>query len=70
MSKFEQIKKEKNSLRRFFKRGPWENFASIIIALGVFMLMQPFSKSAFGFSFPILLIGLVCFTIVSHFPEE
>ena len=25
-----------------FRRGPWEMVASIIIALGVFMLMQPF----------------------------
>jgi hypothetical protein len=70
MSQSEQMKKKKNSLRRFFKRGPWENFASIVIALGVFMLMQPFSKSAFGYSFTVLLTGLVCFTIVSHFPEE
>jgi len=70
MSEFEQMVKEKKSPRRFFRRGPWENFSSIIIALGIFMLMQPFSKSAFGFSFPVLLTGLVCFTIVSHFPED
>ena len=26
--------------RRFFRRGPWENAATAIIALGVFMLMR------------------------------
>ncbi len=30
-----------NGLLRF-RRGPWEMLATIIIALGVFMLMQPF----------------------------
>ena len=25
-----------------FRRGPWEMLATILIALGVFMLMQPF----------------------------
>ena len=28
---------------RYFRRGPWENAASALIAAGVFMLMQPFS---------------------------
>ena len=58
------------SLHRFFLRGPWENFATVIIALGVFMLMQPFFKWAFTYSFAVLLAGFVCFTIVSHFPAE
>ena len=26
-----------------FRRGPWEMLATILIALGVFMLMQPFA---------------------------
>lgn len=60
----------KTNIRSFLKRGPWENFVTIIIALGVFMLMQPFSLVAFGYSFTVLLIGLVCFTVVSHFPED
>ena len=50
--------------------GPWEMVATIIIALGVFMLMQPFVIWAFTYSFVITLIGTVMFIIVSHFPEE
>jgi hypothetical protein len=29
-------------LRRLFRRGPWEDAATAVIGLGVFMLMQPF----------------------------
>lgn len=56
--------------RSFFRRSPWENTATAVIALGIFMLMQPFSKWAYAHSFPVLLLGFVGFTIVSHFPED
>ena len=52
-----------------FRRGPWEMVATILIALGVFMLMQPFVLWAFTYSFIVTLIGTVMFIIVSHFPE-
>ena len=55
---------------RFFRRGPWENAATALIAAGVFMLMQPFSLWLFSHSFKIILIGTIGFLIVSHFPEE
>jgi len=52
-----------------FRRGSWEMLASILIALGVFMLMQPFVLTLFTYSFIVTLIGTVMFIIVSHFPE-
>lgn len=52
-----------------FRRGPWEMFATILIALGVFMLMQPFALILFTYSFVVTLIGTVMFIITSHFPE-
>ena len=52
-----------------FKRGPWEMVASILIALGVIMLMQPYVLWAFTYSFIVTLIGTVMFIVVSHFPE-
>lgn len=55
--------------RHLFRRGPWENGASVLIAIGVFMLMQPFSMWLFGWSFAVILIGTIGFVIVSHFPE-
>ncbi len=58
-----------NSKVRFFRRGPWENAATVAIALGVFMLMQPFSLALYTYSFAVILCGTVGFVIVSHFPE-
>lgn len=52
-----------------FRRGAWEMVATILIALGVIMLMQPFVLWAFTYSFITTLIGTVMFIIVSHFPE-
>ena len=43
--------------------------ASILIAIGVLMLMQPFLLVAYTYSFAVTLIGTVMFLIVSHFPE-
>ena len=51
------------------RRGPWEMLATILIALGVVMLMQPFALWAFTWSFVVTLLGTVMFIITSHFPE-
>ncbi len=51
------------------RRGSWEMVASILIALGVVMLMQPFFLSLFSYSFIVTLAGTIMFIIVSHFPE-
>ena len=58
-----------DTLRRWLRRGPWENGATVLIVLGVFMLMQPFSIDLFGWSFATILAGTVGFLVVSHFPE-
>jgi hypothetical protein len=55
--------------RRLLRRGPWENAASLLIAAGVVMLMQPVSLTLYGWSFLTILIGTIGFVIVSHFPE-
>ncbi|MEP2978177.1 MAG: hypothetical protein ABJO86_01745 [Lentilitoribacter sp.] len=57
-----------NDLLRL-RRGAWEMVASILIALGVIMLMQPFALTLFSYSFLVTLVGTVMFIIVSHFPE-
>ena len=51
------------------RRGPWEMLATILIALGVVMLMQPFMLALYTYSFIVTLVGTVMFIIVSHFPE-
>jgi hypothetical protein len=57
-----------NGLYRL-RRGEWELVASALIALGVIMLMQPFSLWMFSHSFVVTLAGTVTFIVVSHFPE-
>jgi hypothetical protein len=52
------------------RRGPWEMLASILIAIGVVMLMQPFALIAYTYSFAVTLVGTVMFIVVSHFPED
>ena len=61
--------KSRSPLARFFRRGPWENAATILIAAGVVMLMQPLSMTLFTYSFVTILTGTVGFVVVSHFPE-
>jgi len=58
------------NLRRWFRRGPWETTATLLIGLGVVMLMQPFSKLLYANGFAVLLAGTIGFVIVSHFPEK
>ncbi len=58
-------------LTRFLRlrRGPWENLAVVIIAVGVFMLMQSFAIELFTYSFITILTGTVMFIVVSHFRD-
>jgi len=54
---------------RWARRGLMENIAVALIALGIFMLVQPFSITLYGWSFTVVLVGTLMFTIVSKFPE-
>ncbi len=56
-------------LRRLFRRGHWENAATAAIAIGVVMMMQPFSLWLYSNSFGVILTGTVGFIVVSKFPE-
>ncbi len=50
-------------------RGPLEAVATIAIAAGVFMLLQPFWMALYSHSFVTTLFGTALFTVVSKFPE-
>ena len=51
------------------RRGPMEMAACVVIALGIFMMLQPFALVLFTWSFVVTLAGVVMFTIVSKFPS-
>ncbi len=46
-----------------------EMTACIVIALGIFMMLQPFALVLFTYSFVVTLAGVAMFTIVSKFPN-
>jgi hypothetical protein len=54
---------------KILRRGPLEAVATTIIAVGVIMLMQPFSLTLYSWSFATTLFGTVMFTIVSKVGE-
>ena len=54
---------------RWARRGLMENDAVGLIALGILMLVQPFSITLYGWSFTVVLVGTLMFTVVSKFPE-
>ena len=60
---------QRGGIGRFFRRGPWEAAATAVIALGVVLLMQPFSLALYGWSFLVILAGTLGFVVVSHFRD-
>lgn len=51
------------------RRGPWERVATVLIAMGVLMLLQPFAMWAYTWSFLVTLAGTAMFIVVSHFRD-
>ena len=56
-------------LRRMFRRGPWENAATALIAVGVVMLCQPLALALYTYSFITILVGTVMYVVVTKFPD-
>jgi hypothetical protein len=54
---------------KWLRRGPLEMAACIVIALGIFMMLQPFALVLYTWSFVTTLFGVAMFTIVSKFPK-
>jgi hypothetical protein len=46
-----------------------ERVACALIAIGLFMLLQPFALVLYSWSFVTTLAGTLMFTIVSKFPD-
>ena len=67
----ETMRASRNTVGRLlrFRRGPWEGVATILIAAGVVMLMQPLALPLYSYSFVTILAGTALFVIVSHFPD-
>ena len=53
----------------WLRRAKMEALACCVIALGIFMLLQPFALVLYTYSFVVMLLGTVMFMVVSKFPE-
>jgi len=53
----------------WLRRAKMEAAACCVIALGIFMLLQPFALVLYTYSFIVMLTGTVMFMVVSKFPE-
>jgi hypothetical protein len=54
---------------RFLRRRPLETAATVLIACGVVMLLQPWSMALYGWSFATTLAGTAMFMVVSKLAE-
>jgi hypothetical protein len=63
------VSRETSRWPRALRRGPMETAATVLIAAGVLMLLQPFSLSLYTYSFLTTLAGTALFTVVSKLPE-
>jgi peptidoglycan biosynthesis protein MviN/MurJ (putative lipid II flippase) len=53
----------------WLRRDVWEPVTLALIALGLVMLMQPFAKDLFTYSFIVLLAGVAGYTVAGKLPE-
>jgi hypothetical protein len=56
--------------KRWYRRGPWEAGTMALIAIGLVMLMQPFSLAVFSYAFSVLLIGVIGYTVAGKLPQD
>lgn len=54
---------------RWLSRSVWEPATAGLIALGLFMLMQPWFMDLFSYSFVVLLAGVIGYSIAGKLPE-
>jgi hypothetical protein len=54
---------------RWTRRGLWEPLTAGLIALGLLMMLQPFSMALFRNSFTVLLTGVLGYTVAGKLPD-
>ena len=58
-----------SSWPKALRRGPMEKLACVVIAAGIFMMLQPLALVLYTWSFVTTLLGTVMFMVVSKFPD-
>jgi hypothetical protein len=55
---------------RWQRGATWERASAILLGLGLVMLMQPWSLTLFSYSFTVVLVGVVLFSIAVKLPQD
>jgi hypothetical protein len=63
------IRTSKRPTPRWLCRAPWEHVTGGLIALGLAMLMQPWSLDVYSYGFTVLLVGVVGYDISGKLPK-
>lgn len=61
--------KPRKPVARWLRRAPWERGTTALIALGLVMLMQPWSITLYSYAFTVLLTGVVGYSIAGKLPQ-
>ena len=56
-------------MKAVFKRKPWEQGTTVLIGLGLVMLMQPWSLDVYSYAFPVLLAGVLGYSVAGKLPQ-
>ena len=55
---------------RWYRGAIWERVSAVVLGAGLTMLMQPWSLTLFTYSFPVVLLGVILFSIAVKLPQD
>lgn len=61
---------DKSPVSRWIRRELWEPIFAVLIGVGLVMLMQPWSIQVYGYSFSVLLLGVLGYSVAGKLPKE
>lgn len=70
MNTSDQSTGQPSPAQRWIRRQLWEPIFAVLIGVGLVMLMQPWSIQVYGYSFPVLLLGVVGYSVAGKLPKE
>ena len=56
--------------RRWYRGALWERLSAGVLGAGLTMLMQPWSLTLFTYSFTVVLLGVILFSIAVKLPQD
>jgi CO dehydrogenase/acetyl-CoA synthase delta subunit len=58
------------SKSRWYRGALWERISAAVLGAGLTMLMQPWSLTLFTYSFTVVLLGVILFSIAVKLPQD